>query len=97
MYVPNLIACAERTKHQLSNACPRSRNGGVSAEICLRKARLFGWQGVEFFTGATYCVPYNTVHLTPYNTVNCSKTCNEIKTNIATVCTSYILYILVCF
>ena len=43
--LPNLKASSERTKNQLSNACLRSRNGGVGAEICLRKVRQFGWQG----------------------------------------------------
>jgi len=33
--LPNLQASAERTKNQLSNACLRSQNGGVGAEICL--------------------------------------------------------------
>jgi len=37
--LPNLQASAERTKNQLSNACLRSRNGGVGAEICLRKVK----------------------------------------------------------
>ena len=52
--LPNLKASAERTKSHLFDACLRSRNGGVGAEICLRKVKwLFGWQGGEFFTGAT--------------------------------------------
>jgi hypothetical protein len=37
--LPNFKAFAEETKNQLSNACLRSQNGGVSAEICLRKVK----------------------------------------------------------
>ena len=37
--LPNFQASAERTKNQLSNACLRSRNGGVGAETCLRNLR----------------------------------------------------------
>ena len=36
---PNLQAPAEKTKNQLSNACLRSRIGGVVAETCLRKVK----------------------------------------------------------
>jgi hypothetical protein len=37
--LPNLQALAERKEFQLSNACLRSRNCGVDAEICLRKVK----------------------------------------------------------
>jgi hypothetical protein len=36
-YIYNISA--KRTKNQLSNACLRSRIGGVGAEICLRKVK----------------------------------------------------------
>jgi hypothetical protein len=39
LHLPNLQAPGERTKNQLSNACLRSRNGGVGAETCLRKVK----------------------------------------------------------
>jgi len=51
--LPNLKAYAESTKNQLSNACLRSRNGGVGAEICLRKVKwdYLAGRGLSFSRG----------------------------------------------
>ena len=58
----NLKASVERTKNQLSNACLRSRNGGVGAEICLRKVKwdCLAGRGLSFSRGRPYACILDT-------------------------------------